>query len=72
MPGANGFEVLQALNKIEDELQIPAEQRAKAIMITSLDDPESFITAIEEGSHWYITKPVNRAALLKVIEDLGL
>lgn len=71
MPNVDGFQVLQALKEIEDQANISEEKRGKAIMITSRDDKESFVAAIEKGSYWYLTKPVDKQALVNVLEELG-
>lgn len=53
MPGLTGTEVLQKLRKNHSTSELPI------IMVTSLCDTKSIVSALEKGCNDYITKPVN-------------
>ncbi len=61
MPKMNGFEVL-ALVK-----QQPKTPRV--VIMTSDETPEAMLRAVREQAYRYITKPVEPAKLLEVVED---
>ncbi len=57
MPGMNGFEVCKRLRSEPLLAEIPI------IMITALDDRQSFLSGLEAGADDYITKPYDRHEL---------
>jgi putative two-component system response regulator len=64
MPGMSGFEVAGKLKVDEDTKSVPI------IMVTSLDDRESKLTALNMGAEEFITKPVDRAELWVRVRNL--
>ncbi|MBL1232463.1 MAG: response regulator [Vicingaceae bacterium] len=63
MPKMNGFEVLDLLTNILDELQIPP-----FIFLTAKTDRESTRYGMSLGAEDYITKPFNSQEVLKAID----
>ncbi len=57
MPGMNGFE---ATEKLKSD---PATRDIPVIVVTSLDDRESRLFALQAGADEFISKPVDRAEL---------
>ncbi|MBS4099519.1 MAG: response regulator [Sulfuricella sp.] len=57
MPGMNGFETTEKLKSNPTTLDIPV------IMVTSLDDRESRLYAMQAGADEFVSKPVDRAEL---------
>jgi len=57
MPGMNGFEVCKRMRSEPLLAEIPI------IMITALDDRQSFLSGLEAGADDYITKPYDRHEL---------
>ena len=53
MPGMSGFEVAGKLKLNEDTKSVPI------IMVTSLDDRQSKLTALNMGAEEFITKPID-------------
>ncbi len=64
MPGMNGFEVCARLQ------ELPAENRAFVLMITSLSDQPSIDRAFQAGAVDYITKPIDLAVLRHRLRQL--
>lgn len=58
MPGVDGMEVLRAIRKRWDAIQLPV------IMATAKDGQEDILQALEEGANDYITKPLDLPVLL--------
>ncbi len=58
MPGMNGIEVCQGIKKSQSCSDIPV------IMVTSLNDSEHLDAAFTAGAMDYLTKPVDKTALL--------
>jgi len=57
MPGMNGFEVCKRIRNDPTLAEIPI------IMITALDDRQSFLSGLEAGADDYINKPYDRYEL---------
>ncbi len=64
MPGMNGFEVAGKLKLNPDTKAIPI------IMVSSLDDRSSRLTAFNMGAEEFLTKPVDRAELWVRVRNL--
>jgi CheY-like chemotaxis protein len=64
MPRISGFEVCK-------RLRADAATRDIAIlMITALDQPSDIERAVDAGTHDYVTKPINKSALLLRVRSL--
>lgn len=73
MPHMDGHETLRRLRDAEEAAGLPPERRARAVMVTSMDDEANTMTALFEGQvAAYLTKPPNRAELLEKLSILGL
>jgi diguanylate cyclase (GGDEF)-like protein len=53
MPGLTGFEVLERLRRTHSVSDLPV------IMVTSADDSDSIVEALELGANDYLTKPID-------------
>ncbi len=53
MPGLTGFQVLQAIRRIHSVTDLPV------VMVTSSDDSDSIVEALELGANDYVTKPID-------------
>jgi len=60
MPGMDGLSVLREVKKRSPDTPV--------IMITAYGSIEMAVEAMKEGAHDYITKPLNRHALLMTLE----
>lgn len=76
MPHMDGQEALRQIRLLEKRQYGPTldvEDYACIIMQTSLDDPDSLITAFKKGHcSGFINKPVDRAELLEKMKKHGL
>ena len=59
MPGMDGMEVLKEMKRTAPSLPV--------IMVTAMDRAESAIEAMRFGAYDYLTKPITRGALEKVV-----
>lgn len=64
MPDMDGFEVCRRLRKDANLSEVPV------IMITALDDQDSYIEGIEAGADDFISKPYNRMKLRSRIKTI--
>jgi putative two-component system response regulator len=64
MPGINGFEVATRLKANPHTKSIPI------IMVTSLDDRASRLSALDAGAEDFLTKPIDRAELWGRVRNL--
>lgn len=64
MPGMDGFETVARLKAHEQTRRIPV------IMITSLDDRESKLKALQAGSEEFLSKPIDRSDLSVRVRNL--
>ena len=62
MPYMSGLEVLVAMQKQDGLRRIPV------IMLTGLSEREDIIEAIQSGAFDYLTKPVEKELVVKLIE----
>lgn len=70
MPEVDGIEALKKIRTMEAEQDL---ERAKVIMTTALDDPQTVIKTFYDGeASAYIVKPVAKDKLYKELEKLGL
>jgi diguanylate cyclase (GGDEF)-like protein len=53
MPGLTGFQVPQAIRRVHSLTELPV------IMVTSSDDSDSIVEALELGANDYVTKPID-------------
>jgi len=73
MPGIDGKKVLQAIREVEAKIGISTTNRAKIIMITAKDDPESvMLTVVKYKCDSYILKPINKVKLISRLKEIGL
>jgi len=71
MPEVDGIEALKKIREIEDSRQV--RSKAKVIMTTALDDPQTVIKTFYDGeASGYIVKPVGKDKLYNELEKLGL
>lgn len=71
MPEVDGIEALHQIRKTEQERSL--KPKAKVIMTTALDDPQTVIKTFYDGeASAYIVKPVAKDKLYKELEKLGL
>jgi two-component system chemotaxis response regulator CheY len=71
MPKVNGDEVLQQIREHEKALGIPAQDFARIIMTTSIDDAETVVKAFYQGCESYITKPFDKAIIHEELCKMG-
>lgn len=73
MPNVDGQESIKKIRSIENELEIPASDEVKIIMISVLGDPKTVIKSLYEGGATsYIIKPVSKEKILKELQAFGL
>ena len=64
MPNLNGF---QATRSIAKE---PATSHIPIILVTTKDQETDRVWGMRQGAKAYLTKPVNEAALIKLVKEL--
>ncbi|MFH0754800.1 MAG: response regulator [Candidatus Omnitrophota bacterium] len=67
MPGMDGYQVLQKVREMETSASIPAGRVMPIIMVTGHEKP--FMKEFNRGCDDYMLKPVDPAALLKLINS---
>ena len=71
MPEVDGIEALAMIREMEKEKG--GRHRAKVIMTTALDDPQTVLKSFYDGeASAYIVKPVSKDSLYNELEKLGL
>ncbi len=72
MPVMNGHEALKKIMNIQKLIPETAK-KAKAIMLSSLDDPQNMMEAqFDSGAEYYITKPFEEDTLVEALQALDL
>ncbi len=73
MPHMDGHETLVQIRETEETACLPPTERAKAVMVTSMDDEANTLNALFDGQvAAYLIKPANRSQLLDKLSVLGL
>ncbi|MGE4344789.1 MAG: response regulator [Geoalkalibacter sp.] len=72
MPEMNGQAALKAIRTLEHELAIDPAEVAKIIMTTALGDGKTIMTAFKDQCDGYLVKPIDKAKLLKYLDDFKL
>ena len=73
MPEMDGFTAIQQINALQDELNLPPEQRPNIAILSCKDDPQSLMRAhFDVGVEHYLTKPFTKQTLIETLENLGL
>lgn len=73
MPYMDGHETLTRIREAEAAAAVPPTRRARAVMVTSMDDETNTMAALFDGQvAAYVVKPPNRAELLDKLAALGL
>ena len=73
MPRMDGHETLIRIREAEQNAGLCADRRARAVMVTSMDDEANTMTALFDGQvAAYLVKPPNRSELLGKLTALGL
>ncbi|CCH50493.1 response regulator [Pseudodesulfovibrio piezophilus] len=71
MPEVDGIEALNRIRTMEEKEHLTP--KAKVIMTTALDDPQTVIRTFYDGeASAYIVKPVAKEKLYRELEKLGL
>lgn len=73
MPEMDGIESLKNIQQKIKELNISLQNEPKIIMITALDTPKEVVEAYYRGGcTYYLTKPINKAKIILLLQDLRL
>ncbi len=72
LPRINGLEVLKNVRAGEKLNHIPLRNRAKILMVSSTNDAEVVVKAINLGCNGYIVKPFSKEKIVNELKKLGL
>ena len=64
MPNLNGFQATRSISKE------PATSHIPIILVTTKDQETDRVWGMRQGAKAYLTKPVNDAALIKLVKEL--
>ena len=64
MPNLNGFQATRQISKDPKTSHIPV------ILVTTKDQETDKVWGMRQGAKAYLTKPVNEAALIKLVKEL--
>jgi len=73
MPEMDGHSAVKKIVEIQDNLDVPEDNRPKIIMVSSRKDPSDMMKAqFELGADMYITKPFTGKTLIEALINLEL
>jgi twitching motility two-component system response regulator PilH len=64
MPNLNGFQATRSIAKEPSTSHIPI------VLVTTKDQETDRVWGMRQGAKAYLTKPVNEAALMKLVKEL--
>jgi twitching motility two-component system response regulator PilH len=64
MPNLNGFQATRSISKEPTTSHIPI------VLVTTKDQETDRVWGMRQGAKAYLTKPVNEAALIKLVKEL--
>ncbi len=64
MPNLNGFQATRSISKEATTSHIPI------VLVTTKDQETDKVWGMRQGAKAYLTKPVNEAALIKLVKEL--
>jgi twitching motility two-component system response regulator PilH len=64
MPNLNGFQATRSISKEPTTSHIPI------VLVTTKDQETDRVWGMRQGAKAYLTKPVNEAALMKLVKEL--
>ena len=72
MPVKDGYQTLEEIRRIEEQLGIRGLDGVKIIMTTAVDTKESIMKSFRDGCESYLIKPIGKTGLYDELEKLGL
>jgi len=73
MPVMDGHTALRRIIALQDAAGVPEGSRARTLMLSTLADPQTMLTAqFESGADMYLTKPFEGPTLIEALENLCL
>lgn len=64
MPNLNGFQATRSISRNAETAHIPI------VLVTTKDQETDRVWGIRQGARAYLTKPVNEATLIKLVNEL--
>jgi two-component system, chemotaxis family, chemotaxis protein CheY len=72
MPEMDGYEALKEIRGMEESRGVPSSVCARIFMTTALHDMRNVIQAFNGSCDAYLLKPIDKAKLLKQLNEFGL
>lgn len=72
MPEMDGHQALRRIRKIEEENNVPDEEKVKIVMTTALSETRHVTKAFENGCTAYAGKPINQEKLEAMLKKFDL
>lgn len=72
LPGMDGIQVLSAIRKAENELNIDETRQAKILMTSSYRDKNRIVASVQSGCDDYIGKPFDLDLIRNKLDKLGI
>ena len=72
MPEMDGHQALRRIRKIEEENNVPDDEKVKIVMTTALSETRHVTKAFENGCTAYAGKPINQEKLEAMLKKFDL
>ena len=72
MPGMDGLETLKFIRELENQYDIPDENKVKIIMTSALNDQKTVTESYLSGCEAYVWKPVDMEKFKEIMKELNL
>ncbi len=72
LPDMSGVELLSRIRQLEEEKNIPEEERVKIIMVTSHSDKDRVMACFKAGCNEFVVKPTDKEMMAAKLANIGL
>ncbi len=72
LPDMSGMDLLSKIRKLEEDKDIPENERVKIIMVTSFSDKNRVVGSFKAGCNEFVVKPTDREMIVAKLSSMGL
>lgn len=71
LPDMNGVELLSKIRGLEEEKNIPEDERVKVVMVSSHSNKDLVVECLKAGCNEFIVKPADKESIRAKLSKIG-